>query len=169
MMERVILVDKNDIECGDMEKMQAHESGVLHRAFSLFVFNNQGALLLQRRAHGKYHSGGLWTNTCCSHPRPGESILGAAQRRLVEEMGFVCDLTHRFTFEYRAELGNGLIEHEVDHVFSGYYEGSVVPNSGEVADYQYVEVDELARQIQTYPERFTPWLKTVWNDYRSYF
>jgi len=97
-MERVILVDKDDIECGDMEKMQAHESGVLHRAFSLFVFNHQGALLLQRRAHGKYHSGGLWTNTCCSHPRPGESILGAAQRRLVEEMGFVCDLTHRFTF-----------------------------------------------------------------------
>jgi len=169
MMERVILVDKDDVECGDMEKMQAHERGVLHRAFSLFVFNYQGALLLQRRAHGKYHSGGLWTNTCCSHPRPGESILGAAQRRLVEEMGFVCDLTHRFTFEYRAALENGLIEHEVDHVFSGHYEGSVAPDSGEVAEYQYVGVDELARQIRTHPERFTPWLKAVWDDYRSYF
>ena len=168
-MERVILVDKDDVECGDMEKMQAHERGVLHRAFSLFVFNHQGALLLQRRAHGKYHSGGLWTNTCCSHPRPGESILGAAQRRLVEEMGFVCDLTHRFTFEYRAELGNGLIEHEVDHVFSGHYEGSVSPDPVEVAEYQYVEADELARQIQAQPERFTPWLIRVWEDYRSCF
>ena len=168
-MERVILVDKDDVECGDMEKMQAHEMGVLHRAFSLFVFNTQGALLLQRRAQEKYHSGGLWTNTCCSHPRPGESVLGAAQRRLVEEMGFVCDLTHQFTFEYRAELGNGLIEHEVDHVFSGHYEGSVSPDPGEVAEYQYIEVDELARQIQAQPERFTPWLIRVWEDYRSCF
>ena len=168
-MERVILVDKDDVECGDMEKMQAHEMGVLHRAFSLFVFNSQGALLLQRRAQDKYHSGGLWTNTCCSHPRPGESVLGAAQRRLVEEMGFVCDLTHQFTFEYRAELGNGLIEHEIDHVFSGHYEGPVSPDPGEVAEYQYVEVDELARQIQARPERFTPWLKMVWDDYRSCF
>ena len=169
MQERVILVDKDDVVCGDMEKMQAHEEGLLHRAFSVFVFNSQGALLLQRRAQGKYHSGGLWTNTCCSHPRPGESILGAAQRRLVEEMGFVCDLTHQFTFEYRAELENGLIEHEIDHVFSGHYEGSVSPDPTEVAEYQYVEVDELARQIQTRPERFTPWLKTVWADYRSCF
>jgi isopentenyl-diphosphate delta-isomerase len=120
-IEQVILVNEQDQPVGACEKMSAHEQGLLHRAFSVFIFNSRGRLLLQQRSKGKYHSGGLWTNTCCSHPRPGETTEDAAYRRLQEEMGFQTELFHAFTFTYRAELDKELVEHEIDHVFTGIY------------------------------------------------
>ncbi|MEK7619489.1 MAG: isopentenyl-diphosphate Delta-isomerase, partial [Patescibacteria group bacterium] len=128
MQENCILVDETDHEIGTEEKMATHERGLLHRAFSVFVFNASGELLLQQRAFEKYHSAGLWTNTCCSHPRPGEETLAAAYRRLQEEMGFDCPLNEMFTFRYLAPFPNGLTENEVDHVFFGMYDGPVNPN-----------------------------------------
>jgi isopentenyl-diphosphate delta-isomerase len=157
--EQVILVDEQDRAIGTCEKMEAHLQGHLHRAFSVFVFNARGRLLLQQRAQSKYHCGGLWTNTCCSHPRPGESVEDAAYRRLQEEMGFQTELTAAFTFTYRAELDKGLIEHEVDHVFTGIYEGEVIPNSEEAMDHSYMSVSDLEESLQRFPEKFTPWLK----------
>ena len=125
-MTKVVLVDETDLETGTMEKMEAHLLGVLHRAFSIFIFNSKGEFLLQQRAQGKYHNGGLWTNTCCSHPNPGEDILKAASRRLSEEMGFQTSLSPAFTFIYKASFDNGLTEHEFDHVFTGIDRKSVV-------------------------------------------
>jgi len=155
--ERVILVDGNDVEQGSAEKLRAHAEGALHRAFSVFVFNHRGELLLQRRAVDKYHSGGLWSNTCCGHPRPGEETESAARRRLREEMGFECDLTRLFAFRYRLELDGGLSEHEYDHVFIGRYDGEPVPTPGEVDGWRWVPLDTVRREVKEGAERYTRW------------
>jgi isopentenyl-diphosphate delta-isomerase len=155
--EQVILVDEHDRRVGIAEKMYAHRSGALHRAFSVFLFNTAGQLLLQQRADNKYHSGGLWTNTCCSHPRPGESTAQAARRRLREEMGIDCELEEIFTFIYRADLDHELSEHEYDHVFVGWCDVEPVPAPEEVADWRWVDVDELRRDLDEHPERYTFW------------
>src|SRR5687768_14206462 len=138
MLPPVILVNEQDEPVGTMEKLEAHQKGLLHRAFSVFVVNKNGEMLLQQRAQDKYHSGGLWTNTCCSHPLPGENVLDASHRRLMEEMGFDCPLREIFSFTYRAEFDNGLTEHEFDHVFFGEYDGEVIPDTAEVQATRYL-------------------------------
>ena len=158
-MEEVILVDTNDSEIGKMEKMQAHIEGRLHRAFSIFVFNSKGELLLQQRENGKYHSGGLWTNTCCSHPRVGEDIKEAVHRRLKEEMGFDCDLSEKKTFLYHAKFDNNLIEHELDHIFIGYYNGVPIPNKEEVENWKWISTKDLKKELEAEPDKFTYWFK----------
>lgn len=158
-MEHVILVNEADEPVGTMEKMEAHEKGVLHRAFSVFLFNAEGELLLHQRALSKYHSGGLWTNTCCSHPRPGETVLDAAHRRLMEEMGMQSDLSEAFSFLYRAELDRGMIEHELDHVVLGEAVDAPEPNPEEVESYRYVGLEALRDEMAAHPERFTEWFK----------
>lgn len=159
MKEEIILVDENDRELGTSEKMAAHLSGDLHRAFSIFVFNEQGEMLLQKRARNKYHSGGLWTNTCCSHPRPGEDLEQATARRLREEMGFSCDLQKAFDFIYKAQLDNELTEHELDHVFIGKYEGEILPDKREVMAFRWFKLPELKKEISKSPHKFTVWFK----------
>jgi isopentenyl-diphosphate delta-isomerase len=156
--EQVILVDAADRPAGTMGKLEAHRRGALHRAFSVFGFDAQGRLLLQRRADAKYHSGGLWTNTCCSHPRPGEDTAAAAVRRLREEMGMEFAVTPVFTFLYEADFPNGLREHELDHVFFGTCTGEPRPDPAEVSAWRYVSLAELAAEVQDHPERFTAWL-----------
>lgn len=163
-MENVILVNKNDAEIGVMEKMEAHRKGVLHRAFSVFLFNDEKELLIQQRAHSKYHSGGLWTNTCCSHPREKETTEDAAHRRLMEEMGIDTDLTSQFSFIYRAELDNELIEHELDHVFFGHYNGEPEVNPDEVADWKFMSLLQLQKEIAESPENFTVWFRIVFDE-----
>ncbi len=159
MAEYVVLVNENDEPLGTMEKMEAHEKGLLHRAFSIFIFNAQGEMLIHQRAKHKYHSGGLWTNACCSHPRENENPVQAAHRRLMEEMGFDCELKKAFEFTYKSKLDNELTEHEYDHVFLGEY-GSEPPfNTDEVADYKYIAVDELLVNINENPELYTEWFK----------
>ncbi len=159
MNERVILVDKNDQPIGDMDKLEVHQKGLLHRAFSIFIFNDKRQLLLQRRAKEKYHSAELWTNTCCSHPRPGESNLEAAKRRLKEEMGIETDLKRKFGFIYQARLGNNLLEYEYDHVYVGQYNSEPLLNPEEASDYRWVSIRRLKEQIIIYPGKFTEWLK----------
>lgn len=159
MQEFVILVDENDAPLGLMEKMEAHEKGVLHRAFSVFLFNGKGEMLIHRRALEKYHSGGLWTNACCSHQRDGETSLEAAKRRLQEEMGISCSLQEKFSFIYKAEFDHGLIEHELDHVFVGFYEGEIKPDPAEVMDWKYIHLDDLQKDIAKKPEDYTAWFK----------
>ncbi|MGM9475605.1 isopentenyl-diphosphate Delta-isomerase [Pedobacter sp. GSP4] len=159
MEEQVILVDPNDVPKGRMGKMEAHEKGLLHRAFSVFVFNTKKELLLQQRAKEKYHCGGLWTNTCCSHPKIGEGNLHAAKRRLKEEMGMECDLSYLFKFTYKAEFDNGLTEHEVDHVFFGVTNDLPVINPDEVESFKYIDLESLEREINTNPAEYTPWLR----------
>ena len=159
MVENVVLVDPEDRPLGTMEKMEAHRQGVLHRAFSVFVFNSKGDLLLHRRAKEKYHSGGLWTNTCCSHPRPDETVVEAAQRRLVEEMGMRCQLEPKFSFVYRADLDHGMIEHELDHVLIGYSDVPPEPNPKEVCETRYMPVREVEADIAAHPDRYTAWFK----------
>ena len=156
-MEQVILVDEQDIAAGAMEKMEAHEKAVLHRAFSVFIFNSKGEILLQQRAMDKYHSGGLWTNSCCSHPRPGEETIAAASRRLREELGFETPLKKVFDFVYQASFDNGLTEYEFDHVFVGNYEGEVLPNPKEVGSYAFRTMKMIEQQLQHEPELFTAW------------
>jgi len=162
-MEQVILVDELDNDLGVMEKILAHKNALLHRAFSVFIFNEKGQLLLQRRALTKYHSPGLWTNTCCSHPRPNEITYDAANRRLKEEMGFECELAYQFNFVYKAELDQGLTEHEFDHVFFGMYNGAVNPNAEEVLDYKFVDVQEVLLDMDANPEKYTVWFKIIFN------
>ncbi len=162
--EYVVLVDEQDNEIGLMEKMEAHEKGLLHRAFSVFLFNSKKEFLLQRRALSKYHSGGLWTNTCCSHPRNGETTLNAAKRRLQEEMGFVCEIEEQFSFIYKKELDNNLTEHELDHVFFGQYEGKIDFNQDEVMDYKYVKLDDLLLDMQNNPDDYTVWFKICFDE-----
>jgi len=159
LKESVIIVDDNGRSIGVAEKLEAHYSGFLHRAFSIFVFNGKGQLLLQQRAADKYHSAGLWTNTCCSHPRLEEATIDAAHRRLKEEMGFDCDLTELFQFTYRHEFENGLIEHEFDHVFLGLSDQLPEPDLVEVADFKYINIDTLINELAEHPEKYTPWLK----------
>lgn len=160
-MEQVVLVNELDQEIGLMEKMEAHEKALLHRAFSVFVFNEQGELLLQQRALTKYHSGGLWTNTCCSHPRPNESVLDAANRRLVEEMGFATPLEKVLDFIYLAEFSNGLTEHEFDHVYIGHYDGPIVPNPNEVNAFEYRTMESIQASLDAKEGLFTAWFEIV--------
>jgi isopentenyl-diphosphate delta-isomerase len=156
MEDLVVLVDAGDRAVGTAPKLAAHRTGALHRAFSVFVFDGRGRLLLQRRAAAKYHSGGLWTNSCCGHPRPGEAVLDAAGRRLREEMGISCVLRPVGAFTYRARLGE-LEEHEFDHVLVGRFDGEPVPDPGEVAAWRWVEPGEAARELAASPEAFTAW------------
>ncbi|MCX2451506.1 isopentenyl-diphosphate Delta-isomerase [Pedobacter sp. PLR] len=157
--EEVILVDENDNPIGTMPKLEAHLEGKFHRAFSVFVFNSAGELLLQQRAFDKYHSAGKWTNTCCSHPRPGELTADAANRRLKEEMGMACELSPVFSFSYRAELENGLIENEYDHVYFGRTDILPVPNPQEVADFKYITMEALELSLVHDPTVYTEWFK----------
>ena len=159
MEEYVVLVDEQDQQVGIMEKMAAHIVPRLHRAFSIFIFNSKGELLLQQRAFSKYHSPGLWTNTCCSHPRNGESIDKAAERRLLEEMGLRCDMHEVFTFIYKAPVGLGLIEHEYDHVFFGQSDDIPVINTEEVESWKYMSLDDISSDMKVHPEQYTEWFK----------
>lgn len=162
-MDSVILVDKLDNMLGTMEKIAAHRLGKLHRAFSVFIFNSKGQLLLQQRALGKYHSGGKWTNTCCSHPMPGEKTIDAAHRRLWQEMGLKCRLNHAFNFVYRADMLNGICEHEYDHVFVGICDDIPMPDPEEVAAYEYVHMNFLVKELKEIPEMYTEWLKVCFD------
>lgn len=157
MLEQVILVNEADQEIGFMEKMEAHEKAVLHRAFSVFILNDAGEMLLQQRASNKYHSANLWTNTCCSHPKPGEVTKNAAHRRLQEEMGFDTPLEKAFDFVYKAPFDNGLTEYEFDHVFIGNYQGNIQPNPLEVKDYAFRTFENINQLIATKPTEFTSW------------
>ena len=160
--QKVILVDENDRQIGLEDKLRAHQNGAkLHRAISVFVFNSRGETMLQRRAMTKYHSKGKWSNTCCSHPYPGENEEAAAHRRLQEEMGFDCPMSRTFSFTYRADVGDGLTEHEFDHVFFGEYQGEPELNREETMDYRWVSLDALAEELQQKTEEFTPWLRIV--------
>lgn len=157
MLEEVVLVDEQDNELGVMEKMEAHEKALLHRAFSIFIFNKQGQMLLQQRALTKYHSGGLWTNACCSHPRPGEQTLAAAERRLYEELGFQTTIEKIFHFTYKAAFDNGLTEHEYDHVFVGNYDQQISPNPQEVQNISFKSMERIAQSLQNEPAKYTAW------------
>ena len=157
MLHEVILVNEKDEPIGVMEKMAAHEQALLHRAFSIFIFNSEGLMLLQKRAATKYHSPGLWTNACCSHPMPGESTDAAAVRRLQEELGFVTPVEKVFHFTYKAPFDNGLTEHEFDHVYMGLYNGALQPDSNEVDAWRYVSMADIQAEITTQPTTFTPW------------
>lgn len=160
-MEQVVLVNDHDEETGVMEKMEAHRTGSLHRAFSVLLFNSRGEMLLQKRAQTKYHSSGLWTNTCCSHPRPGESLEEAARRKLRQEMGIEANPRFAFKFQYKAPLDNQLIEHEIDHVFIGQFDGEPVLNEHEAEDWKFVDLDSLKQQIHSDPQQFTPWFRLI--------
>ncbi|MFA5792045.1 MAG: isopentenyl-diphosphate Delta-isomerase [Candidatus Paceibacterota bacterium] len=168
MNDLIILVDENDNQIGLEEKLKAHQSGNLHRAFSIFVFNNKNELLLQQRALDKYHSGGLWTNTCCSHPRPEEETINAAHRRLQEEMGFNCELIEIFSFKYKAIFNNGLIENEFDHVFIGKYDNEIIPNNEEVNAYKWVDLKWLEKDMKENQEIYTEWLKICFEKVLDY-
>ncbi|HEV7334093.1 MAG TPA: isopentenyl-diphosphate Delta-isomerase [Flavisolibacter sp.] len=157
--QEVILVTEQDEAIGVMEKMEAHQKGVLHRAFSVFIFDKKGRMLLQQRAPQKYHGAYLWTNACCSHPMRDEPVERAAQRRLMEEMGFQTPLEKIFAFMYKASVENNLIEHEYDHVFAGEYEGTVQMNPEEVCNYAYYDLEAIKKQLQNDPERFTSWFR----------
>lgn len=156
--ERVVLVDRDDRQLGTEEKLRAHERGELHRAFSVFIIDDQERVLLQRRASGKYHSGGLWTNTCCGHPRPGENVQRAAERRLKEEMGITVSVAPSGTFIYRVELENGLVEHELDHLFVGRFNGSPIPDSSEADEWMWEDRSRLEADCEARPGRYTAWL-----------
>jgi len=162
-MEEIILVDEQDNAIGTMEKMEAHRKGVLHRAFSVVLFNSNGELLLQKRANNKYHSGGQWTNTCCSHPIPGETISDAAQRRLRHEMGINLKPEFAFKFIYRTPLDKSLIEHELDHVFIGTFDGTPVINKDEVSDWKFMSLSELKNDMERSPEIYTVWFRLIVN------
>jgi len=160
-MEYVVLVDRTGREIGTMEKLEAHRQAMLHQAVSVVIRNARGEILLQRRAAGKYHCPGLWANACCTHPRPGETHAAAAARRLPEEIGFTTDLEDVFRFIYRAELDHGLVEHELDHVFLGRYDGDVTPNLDEVEAVRWVAPADLSAEIAAAPEAFAPWFRII--------
>ena len=163
--EQVILVNKQDKQIGLMPKMEAHKKAILHRAFSVFVFNDKGELLLQQRAADKYHSPNLWTNTCCSHQRDGEINVEAGKRRLQEEMGFVCDLEEVFWFVYKAPFDNGLTEHELDHVMVGTYNENPKINKEEVENYKWIPLEDVKNDIHNHPEDYTEWFKIIFKEY----
>lgn len=165
--EQVILVNEKDEQIGLMPKMEAHKKALLHRAFSVFIFNLKGELLLQKRASHKYHSPNQWTNTCCSHQRNGEKNIEAGKRRLFEEMGFSCNLEEQFTFIYKAPFDNGLTEHELDHVLIGFYDKDPIINKDEVSDYQWVSVFGIENDIRVNPDKYTVWFKIIFKEYLS--
>lgn len=164
----IILVDDQDVQTGVMEKLEVHQKALLHRAFSVFIFNDKKEMLLQKRADKKYHSAGLWTNACCSHPKPGENTTSAAQIRLQEEMGFNTQLKKAFDFIYKAPFDNGLTEHEFDHVFVGTYDGNIIPNADEVSDYCYKPVEEIKNSIASHPQKYTEWFKIAFPKMETY-
>ncbi|NQY06267.1 MAG: isopentenyl-diphosphate Delta-isomerase [Flavobacteriaceae bacterium] len=166
--ELVILVDENDNQIGLMPKMEAHEKALLHRAFSVFIINQKGELMLQQRALDKYHSPGLWTNTCCSHQRDGESNLEAGKRRLMEEMGFVTELKETISIIYKAPFDNGLTEHELDHILIGNYEEEPKINLEEVANWKWMPIQEVKNDIQQHPENYTEWFKIIFDKFYDY-
>ena len=166
-MEKVILVNEFDEAIGEMEKMEAHEKGILHRAFSVFIFNDKNELLLQKRASSKYHSGGLWSNSCCSHPRSGEHVVDAGVRRLTEELGFSVPLTSSFSFIYEAKLENDLIEHELDHVLIGRYSDEPIMNPEEVEDWKYMSLSDLDSDMKQHPELYTIWFQIIFERVRK--
>ena len=163
----VVLVDELDNEVGVMEKLLAHQKGLLHRAFSIFVFNDKNEMLLQKRAKGKYHSGGLWTNTCCSHPGENESILAAGKRRLLEEMNYVCDLTPSFSFIYKVELDNELVEHELDHVLVGRSNENPILNPEEASDYKWISIEDLMLDLNKNEKDYTYWYQLILNNHKD--
>jgi len=167
-MENVILVDEKDNQVGLMPKLEAHQKGLLHRAFSVFIFNSDYKLLLQKRASSKYHSGGLWTNTCCSHPRDGEDTIDAANRRLNEEMGIKTSLRKVFDFIYTAELDNNLIENEFDHVFYGVYDIDPIINKDEAEDFKWVDMETLKNDIENNKDQYTVWFKIAFDYFYNY-
>lgn len=164
----LILVDENDNPTGTMEKMEAHKRGLLHRAFSIFIFNAKGDMLLHQRATDKYHSGGLWTNACCSHPRSDQQTMKAAEIRLKEEMGFTVPLKKIFDFTYKAALDNGLIEHEYDHVFLGIYDGDIDPDKDEVSNFCFLSMTEIRSSIQSQPQKYSEWFKIAFPRVEEY-
>lgn len=161
MKELVVLVDDKDKELGACEKLETHQKALLHRAFSIFVFNSKGEMMLQQRAKSKYHCGGLWSNACCGHPRPGESLADATKRRLMEEMGFECPLSEVKTLIYRVKFDNGLTEHEFLHVFRGLFDGVPKINPEEADDWKWIGLEELKEDIKVNPEKYTYWFKLV--------
>jgi len=167
MEENVILVDKNDTQIGLMSKLDAHKKGILHRAFSVFVLNNNNEIMLQKRAYNKYHSGGLWTNTCCSHQREGENSVEAGKRRLLEEMGFETELKIITSFIYKVEFENGLTEHELDYLLIGKYLKSPVINKQEVADWKWMKVELIADDIKLNPNNYTSWFKIIFDKFQN--
>jgi isopentenyl-diphosphate delta-isomerase len=167
-LEQVILVNESDEQVGLMEKIEAHEKALLHRAFSVFVVNSRNEILLQQRALSKYHSPGLWTNTCCSHQREGESNIDAGMRRLQEEMGFTTDLKELFSFIYVAPFDNGLTEHEFDHVLLGHFNEDPEPNPAEVADFKWMKAVDIKTDIEAHPDRYTEWFKIIFDKYYNY-
>ena len=166
--ENVVLVDRNDNPIGTMPKIEAHKKALLQRAFSVFILNKKGQLMLQRRALNKYHSPGLWTNTCCSHPREGESNIEAGKRRLKEEMGFITSLEPMFSFVYKAKFENGLTEHEFDHLLLGYYDKTPFINTIEVSEWKWMSLDKIDVEIKKNPEDFTIWFKIIFERFYKY-
>lgn len=169
MKEKIILVDKDDIALGPIEKLEAHEKGLLHRAFSVFIFNSKGELLLQKRASDKYHSAGLWTNTCCSHPNYGEATPDAIRRRLREEMGMKVEVEFKFKFTYKATLENDLTEHEIDHVYFGISDNRPTVNTQEVSDWKYVNMNDVQKDIDLHPENYTSWFKICFPEVLTHY
>ncbi|HKL03016.1 MAG TPA: isopentenyl-diphosphate Delta-isomerase [Cryomorphaceae bacterium] len=163
MNNHVILVDSNDKRVGVMEKMEAHQKGLLHRAFSVFLFNDNNEMLIHQRASKKYHCGGLWTNACCSHPQDGENIDQTIQRKLMQEMGITCPVEKAFNFVYRSELDNGLTEYEFDHVYTGKFSGIPKPNPEEVSDWKYVSLLNIENELANNPGNFTPWFQLLFS------
>lgn len=163
--EQVILVNEKDEKIGLMSKMEAHEKAMLHRAFSVFIFNDKGELLLQQRASHKYHSPNQWTNTCCSHQREGETNIEAGKRRLFEEMGFNCELEEKFSFIYKAQFDNGLTEHELDHVMIGFYNETPIINPEEVGGFCWMSINGIEIEIRDNPEKYTVWFKIIFKEY----
>lgn len=163
--EMIILVDEQDNQVGTMEKIEAHEKALLHRAFSVFIFNDKGEVMLHRRAAHKYHCAGLWTNTCCSHPREGEATIDGAQRRLQEEMGFTVPLKKIGDFVYHVDFDNGLSEHEFDHVFVGHYNDDPILNEDETDAWEWRRLDEIQEEITLKPNKYTPWFKIIFQQF----
>jgi len=164
----VILVNENDVPVGTMEKLVVHQKALLHRAFSIFIFNSKGEMLLQQRAKDKYHSASLWTNACCSHPEPGQDTLVAATKRLQEEMGFTTPLKKAFDFIYKAPFDNGLTEHELDHVFIGIHDNEIIACKKEVSDYCYISTNEIKTSLQSHPQKYTEWFKIAFPKLLTY-
>lgn len=168
-LQNVVLVNEQDVPIGKMEKLEAHIKGELHRAFSVFIFNSDGELLLQKRSDEKYHSGGLWTNTCCGHPNPGEIVSGAAANRLAEEMGLLSELKFGFKFLYKESVGNHLTEHEIDYVFFGISNCLPAINESEVSDYRYLSLEGLKEEMNDVPDTFTEWFKIIYEKAFDFF